>query len=919
MHEVEPGQIGEPDGRWGEAPQEGVFVSHCRTSVSHGRAGGSGTSGGASPRRPTARHSRIRFGTAVPALVAALALGSGAAAQETTGPSPAPGGEGGAVRAIVAGRYAGAPPVVDGRLDDPAWELASPSTGFVQRQPNPGAPASRETQIRVLQAGGALYVAARMYDHPDSVAAQLARRDATGIYSDWLYVMVDSDDDNRTAFGFAINPREVKQDFVLTENGRRDLKWNAVWEGRAAVDSLGWTAEFRIPLSQLRFSRGATTWGVNFEREIARHEEVSYWAPIPPDAPGYVSRFGELQGLSDLGPATRLELEPYAVSSLTRAPGDRSNPFYSASDVRAAAGLDFRYGLTPSLTLTGTVNPDFGQVEADPSEVNLTAFETQLTEQRPFFVEGADIFDFGFGGQAGQLFYSRRIGAPPSGTVPGDATFRDVPERTTILGAVKLSGKTADGWSVGLLNALNGREEAAFVSPTDGTRRLVVEPLTNYGVARVIRDFRRGSSGLGGVLTSVNRDLAGTGLDFLRTAAYAGGIDGWHRFGGGNYQLGGFMVGSHVRGSEDALRDVQLHSAHYFQRPDAAHLEFDSTRTSLSGFIGNLEVEKIGGGRWRWELGARTRSPGLEINDLGFQQQTDRVEEYAGVGFQEFRPGRHFRNWSVNLFERVEWTFGGERVGARGNLSGTFQLNNFWGGSGTVERAMPALSTAALRGGPALRLPGQTNVYLGFYSDRRERVSGTLSLTAEVHDEMDGRLLSVAPSVEIRPSPRIHLSLRPSLSRLENPAQYVTSRRLDDGSVRYVLARLGQTTAALTARLSYTFTPDLSLQWYAQPYISAGEYSDFVEVVDPGGRSYSERFRPVAAPQDPDFNFKQLRSNAVLRWEYRPGSALFVIWNNALHHDAPDGTFDLSRDAGRLFRAEGTNVLLLKVSYWFGV
>jgi hypothetical protein len=807
---------------------------------------------------------------------------------------------------------------VDGRIGEPAWERAPLATGFVQRAPDPGAPATERTEVRVLHGRDALYVAARLYGRPDSIAAQLARRDASGIYSDWFTVLLDSDDDNRTAFAFAINPREVKRDYILAENGGRDLSWNAVWEAQAQIDSLGWTAELRIPLSQLRFTPGTPGWGVNFEREIARREEVSFWAPIPPDAPGFVSRFGALTGLSGLAAPRRLEVEPYAVSRVTRAPADPGNPFYSPNQPSASAGADFRYGVTPSLTLTGTVNPDFGQVEADPSVVNLTAFEIRFPERRPFFIEGADIFEFRLGG-GGDLFYSRRIGAPPQGAVPRGAGFREVPERTTILGAAKLSGKTANGWSIGLLNALTAKEEARYTTAEGAPLRTPVEPLTHYGVARLIRDFRGGRSALGGIVTAANRWREEEGpLGFLPSAAYAGGIDGRHRFGGGNWEIEGYAIGSEVRGGTGAIWLLQRQPGRYFQRPDAPHLEVEPERPALSGYIANLEVSKTGGGHWRGELGGRVISPGFEVDDLGFQQQTDRVQEYGGVEYVQFRPGTRFRRWNVNFFQRAQWTFGGERVETSAFVRGGFQLHGYWGGFGEVGRDFSALSTSALRGGPALLMPGRTRVALGLYSDQRKRVSGILSATAAFEDETDGRFLSLAPSVALRPSPRLELSLQPVVSLNRDPAQYVT-RREAEGETRYVFARLEQTTTALTARLSYTFRPDLSFQFYGQPFISALDYSGLKEVADPRGATFADRFRPTTASLDPDQSFKQFRSNAVLRWEYRPGSTLFVVWNSGARDVRRDGSFALLRDADRLFGAEGTNVLLMKLSYWFGL
>ena len=823
--------------------------------------------------------------------------------------------QGGAPPTLAAVRVQGAAPVLDGRLDDAAWASAPAAGGFVQRGPQPGAAATAATEVRVLYTEGALIVGARLADNPDSIAAQLSRRDDGRTYSDWMFVMLDSDDDNRSAYVLGVNPRQVQQDFILSEDGSRDATWDAVWEVRTAVDSAGWTAEFRIPLSQLRFSPGRTTWGVNFQRVLARREEAAYWAPIPPDAPGFVSRFGTLTGLEKLASPTRLELRPYAVSRMTRAPGDADDPFYSRHEPSASTGLDLRYGLTSNFTLAATVNPDFGQVEADPSEVNLTAFETRFTERRPFFVEDSRLFQYKLGGSAGDLLYTRRIGGAPRGVVPGDAEFADVPERTTILGAAKISGRTHSGWSLGVLSALTAEERARYT--VGGARDAVaVEPLTHFSAVRAMREFNEGGTGIGGIATYVNRSLDGTELDFMRSSALTAGVDGRHRF-ASNYEVNGYLVGSNVHGSEEAILLAQTGAARRFQRPDARHLEVDSTLTALGGWVGNLEVQKLGG-NWTWEVGVRSRSPGLEINDFGFQRETDRAEQYAGAGYARYKPGPLFRNWAVHAFQRQQYSFGREFVEGYGNLEGTVQLQNFWNAAAFLERYQQAFSTSELRGGPALRRSGSSRLTLSLSGDQRKQVRWSMAAAGSRDDEADGYAVRLYPTLSLRPSPRVSLSLEPSLSHGVVPAQYVRQLR-DATGAHYQFARLEQTTASLTTRLSYTFTPTLSLQYYTQPFISAGRYSSAMEVADAGARGFGDRFRAVDAGKLPDFNFKQLRSNAVMRWEYRPGSTLFVVWNTELEDESGVGTFDLMRDTRRLFGSDGTNVLLIKLSYWLGL
>ena len=847
-------------------------------------------------------------------------------------------------RAVAAARIqpGEAAPTVDGRLDDAVWSRAEAAGSFVQFAPSAGAPATQRTEARVAYDDAAVYVAVRMYDpRPDSIVGQLARRDAD-VHSDWVHVGFDSYHDRRTAYVFGINPRGVKQDIFLYNDGSDDNTWNAVWDGSARVDSLGWTAEFRIPFSQLRYSArdvaAGRVWGFNVRREVARTKEETFWAPVLPNVQGVVSRFGELRGLERLPSPRRLEMQPYSMARVTRAPGQPGNPFYRPTDPAASAGADVKYGITSNFTLTATLNPDFGQVEADPSQVNLTAYETFLPEQRPFFVEGSDIFKFGLGAGDGDfgsesLFYSRRIGRLPQGTrrVPGSAAFRDVPEQSTILGAAKITGKTAGGWSVGILDAVTGREEARYAFPDSAGRySAAVEPMTNYAVARVSRDYRGGKSAVGGIATMTHRKLDDEDrLDFLRSAAYAGGFDLRHRFGRGDaIELRSWVLGSRVEGDPLAIRETQRSPARYFQRPDDYRL--DPSRSSLGGWAAQTEVFKSGGGNWFWGGVVNARSPGFEANDMGFQRDADQVLAAGTVGYNAFKAGKTFRRWGGNLNGWNVSTFDGVRTGLGGNLNGNFELLNFWGGYGGINREAGSTSVRALWGGPSIRTPGSWNTFFGMNSDRRKKVYGSLSGSASWEDETDGHAWNLSTGVTWRASTRADLSLRPSYSSRLAAWQFVSGGGA--AQPRYVFGRLEQSTFSMTARLNYTFTPNLSLQLYGQPFISAGDYSDFREVVlsEDGKRvapasRFGDRFRPVAYAGSPDFNVKQFRSNAVLRWEYRPGSTLFVVWSQGRQDYLSDGSFRLGRDFGRLFGLDDdhtvpmTNVLLLKVNYWLSL
>jgi hypothetical protein len=843
---------------------------------------------------------------------------------------------------------------IDGRLDEEAWAAAPVASDFVQQRPQPGAVPSERTEVRLLYDDRNLYVGMRMYDaRPDSIAAQLGRRDATGLYSDWAHVVIDSYFDRRTAFRFSATPRGVVRDVMHFDDTNEDGGWNAVWEVATSLDSLGWTAEFRIPFSQLRFStdgRQELRWGINFIRDIARRDERSYWSPILPEVPGLVSRFGELHGLAGIPAPRRMEIVPYALGRLSRVPGDPADPYFRSNDLGRDVGVDLMYGLG-ALTLNATLNPDFGQVEVDPAVVNLSAFETFYPERRPFFLEGADIFRFGINvGDGGPetLFYTRRIGRAPQGGLPADARFASVPSASRILGAGKLSGKPA-GWSVGALGALTARERAEFHTVGGDRGDVVVAPLTGYWVGRLSRDFAAGRSGIGGMATALHRETHDN-LRFLTDRAYSGGLDARHRFGDGNYQLEAWVSGSAVHGDTLAIQRLQRAPGRYFQRPDAQHLTYDPARTEMYGAAADVSVARIGGGNWRYGAMAHLKSPGFEVNDLGFQQSADLSFVAAYAGRISFQPRGAFRNWGIFGNTYHGFSTGREHLLSGVNLNGNFELTSGWSGWLGAEHALPALSTDLLRGGPAIRTAPRTNWWGGLNTDRRKPMSLSVGVNGNQRHESGGYFLGITPSVSARPSPRLNLSMGPSLSRNVDPAQWVALRSVG-GEPEYVFARIEQTTVSLNTRLNATFTPRLTLELFAQPFVSAGDYSDFKRVDDPRGRRFADRFHQFGPGEirmrvdtlgepvlvqgrrmydvlrggtaaysvaDPSFNVRSLRGNAVLRWEYRPGSTLFLVWQQQRSGFEPIGDFRFGRDAGAIFSEPPSNVFLVKASWWVG-
>lgn len=801
---------------------------------------------------------------------------------------------------------------LDGRLNEPAWALAPVTDSFTQIDPDEGRPASQRTEVRVLYDDAFLYVGARLHD-TGRITGRLGRRDMDFGDSDWFGVMIDSYLDHRTAFGFDVNPAGVRHDEIKTIDVD-DYSWDPVWEAATTVDSAGWTAEYRIPFSQLRFSNAREqVWGVQFERIIGRNREYAVSTFIPKSIRGGVPQYGHLHGVENIRPGKRIEALPYTVQRASYVdPG--SNPYRSKPELGTEAGLDLLLRVSSNLTVNAAFNPDFGQVEVDPAVVNLGVYETFFDEKRPFFVEGSEIFDFGAAGTSGgQLFYSRRVGRSPSLAPP--TSISDMPDATTILGAAKMSGKPA-GWSIGMLEALTAREEARFrLDGTDG--RMTVEPMANYFVGRARREFRGGQSLFGAIVTSVNRDLDSPQVESsLHNAAYAGGVDFRHEFRDRSWALYGDAEVSHVRGSESAITATQRRSNHYFQRPDADHLEVDQSATSLTGYSLNLQLAKQGGRHWRGSLGAAVVSPKYEVNDLGFSYRTDRADMQANLTYQQQTPSTRLRRWNVVLLGRSEHNLEWQPILNHVVLHGSAQTLGYWNVSGSVQRFFKSYDDRLTRGGPMAIRPQWTfgNVFVS--SDGRKPVTASVSMGGEKREYGGWEWVS-ALTVGIKTSTRWNLSAGPTFSRGYTNAQYVTQVPDTDYVAtygrRYVFAPLRQTSFGLEARLNMTFSPTLSLETYVQPLLSSADYGNAVQLVAP----MTFRFAPYGG-QVPnlDFNLRSLRGNAVLRWEWREGSTIYLAWQQRRSDADPIGDFDFGRDQRALFGTRPDNIFLVKMNYW---
>jgi hypothetical protein len=834
---------------------------------------------------------------------------------------------------------------IDGRLDDAGWQGAPAHSDFWQRSPKEGQPPSYRTEFRVVYDDQAIYVGLRAYDpQPRAIRARLHRRDLDS-RADWMGVILDSYHDRRTAFGFAVNAAGVQRDLLLYDDSSEDAGWDAVWSSAVAIDAEGWTAELRIPLGQLRFSgKPDQVWGVQVMRLIGRLGEQSLWSPSPTTSQGFVSNFGDLDGIDGVRPGRRIELLPYVSGGVGHTPHDAGDPFHDALDPTGNVGLDARIGLGSAFTIAATVNPDFGQVEADPSQVNLSANEPFFAEKRPFFLEGGDIFRFSLGtgdgdGSFDSLFYSRRIGAAPHGEADGD--YVDSPGGTTIYGAAKLSGKTESGWSAGVLEAVTAEESADVVAGAGQRSTQVVEPLSNYLVARVKRDLRGGKTSLGAALTRVTRKLDGTGLeDELHDQAITGGLQLSHRFFEDTWSAQLRVAGTWVHGSKEALLATQQLVRHNFQRPDASHLTLDPERTTLAGSALMFDVGKNGGAGWHYGAGGDVRSPGFEANDLGFHGGADYLIEFAYLNYRREKPSKHFSNWRINVNQYAVSDFEGNLVGVGGNVNGGLQLSSFWGAYAGIFVDDNVLDTGALRGGPALAIDPAYGSFFGFNSDGRKDVSVYVDVNLGRSPADGTRRLALGAGLSAQLRSNVELSADGFVAVRTLGTQYVDAPVDDAARPQYLFATLDQRELSLTLRGSWTFTPDLSLQVYAQPFLSVGAYRTYKLATDTRAEAYGDRFAgvtPVASMDGeqldfdddgdgmadfvlatPDFNYRALRSTVVLRWQYRPGSSAFLIWSQGRESQSLDRDLSLGRDLGELFGTSGGHVVLVKVNSWFG-
>jgi hypothetical protein len=839
----------------------------------------------------------------------------------------------------------GEPPAVNGQPDDSVWDQVPWAGRFIQMQPYENKSPSQPTFFKILYDDDNLYVLVMVRDTtPEEIARRLSRRD--GMEGDLVGIMLDSYHDQRTAFCFVVSAAAVKSDYMMTDDGNNeDNTWDPVWYAKTSVTDSGWIAEMRIPFTQLRFSRkGDQVWGLNVVRVLFRKQETSAWQFIPQDAPGSVHLFGELKGITGIKPKRQVEVTPYVVASEKLYGKEESNPFSKGSEMKLSGGLDGKIGVTNDLTLDYTVNPDFGQVESDPSEVNLTAFETYFQEKRPFFIEGKNIFDFSFipgdsPSSSDRLFYSRRIGRPPQYCPDlSDDEYILMPDKTTIWGALKLAGKSRKGLSLGIMESVASREVAEMDSE-ETRKKMEVEPLTNYFAGRIQKDFNKGNTILGGMLTATNRRITNAGIDFLPDAAYVAGVDFQHFWKEKVYYIRVKGVVSHICGDTVAMTNIQRSPVHYFQRPGASYIDVDSSRHALTGQGGTIELGKTGGGHLSALAWVSWRSPSFELNDMGFLRNTDDIFQVLWMGYRIWEPFSIFRSININMNQWTGWDFGGTSTYFGGNINFSIQFKNYWYVSGGINFDGPSLLRTELRGGPYLTYPDVGSTWWSVASDDRKKVSlggQFLYAWAPINKDI---YESITVDFIVRPSDAVKLTASPFISFNKTHLQYVETCTYDSQD-RYIMGYIDQTTAGLTVRFDLNITPDITLQYYGQPFISAGNYTAFKRITDPQAKNYMDRYHGFTDHEiayngndeiysvdenldgiadysfdDPNFNFKQFRSNMVFRWEYVPGSTLYFVWSQERTGCDVNGRFYFNGDFNNLFALHPCDIFLIKLSY----
>jgi len=774
-------------------------------------------------------------------------------------------------------------PKIDGILDDAVWQHAPMSNDFIQKNPKEGNQPTEKTTVQIVYDDEALYVGVMCYDSkPDKIVAQLTRRDGW-IESDCVNLVLDPYHDHQTGNRFQVNAAGVKSDGQNFNNGGDDSSWDGIWEAKTAINDQGWSIEYKIPYHTLRFSpKEEYVWGMHIGRHISHKNEDDHWSLIKKDVNGLVSQFGHIEGIRGINPPNHLEIVPFAVGRSSFLPESSANP--NGRDLFSSAGMDLRYGISSNISLNATINPDFGQVESDPAVLNLSAFETFYEERRPFFVEGNTIF----GAPGSSLFYSRRIGKQPGRfPIPEDSKLIEKPDSTTILSAVKLSGKTAGKTSFGVMNAVTANEYATIertyndpITSLEQTKQenYLIEPMTNYFAGRVKQDVMK-SSNVGAMLTAVNRDGD--------VPAYTGEVDGGFKWSEGKYSISTRLAGSRSGTASDR-------------------------KSGYEGVLNYGEWHKwIGGG-----LNLNARSPEFNINDLGFMNRAGVIDMFSYIHLDINKPILLARKTGFWTCQGLNWNYDGINIGKWMNFYQWIELKNNWFSDYCISRSFKTFDDTTTRGGPMIVQWPNVSFFANLGTDGRKPISFWLGVGGTRADEGLNKNIGISLGIGIKPASNIQLNINPAYSTGHVTYQWV--RNVDDANGKhYVFGSYEGHAIDMNMRANVSFTPDISFQFYVQPFIAVGDFSNFTELARP--RSYE--FKPYNIDFNPDFVSRSIRGNAVFRWEYRPGSVLFLVWTQSrsafMEMDNPSlRPYDDLRSS---FTDKGENVFLVKLNYWLGL
>jgi hypothetical protein len=830
------------------------------------------------------------------------------------------------------------PPRIDGILKDICWNEGIWHSDFTQQQPYGGAKASYPTEIKILYDRDYLYIAIRCKDgEPEKIRRIFNRRD--NFSGDVTGIALDSYHDRQTAFEFNLTAAGQKIDLKHKGNFQFDQNWNAVWDGKTALEDSAWTAEMRIPFSQLRYNnKEEQIWGMHIWRWLDRKNEESQWKLIPQNSPAMVYLFGELNGIHDIRSSRQIELLPFVSGKYLPAVGDHVNAYGATKELFPNAGLDVKVGLSSNITLDATVNPDFGQVEADPSVLNLTAFETFYEEKRPFFLEGAEIFDYTIDDD--RLFYSRRIGQSPAFQPEiNQDHYMDSPENSTIIGAAKITGRTPSGLTLGIIESITDAEQASIYYPNNIRQDTLIAPFTNYLVARIRQEKNNSNTLFGGIFSMTKKSVDNELAILNDREAYSGGVDFTQNWKDRMYYIDGKALMSYQRGSSEAMRILQESPVHFYQRPGAGYLDFDTTRTELAGSGGYLAAGKKGGST-RFSEKLKWQSPGFDLNDIGYLRQADNIGQRTDLSYWDTEPGKYLRSQKYSMYQSNSYSFGGELLSAIMGAGAELGFKNLWGTYADINYSLPSFETRELRGGPALWVNPHINFGWHLSSNYSKNFAGTFGLhhTYSQYENTENHFYHI--EFVWHPISRINLSTFAAYTENQDQFQYIQT--IASPQSRYIMGSLDQKTLELTLRAEVFFTPELSLQYYGSPYYSVGHFSDFYYVDEAASRNIEHRYQkyteaevvidPVEntytfvesmvdsySIENPDFIFAQLRSNLVFRWEYKLGSVFYFVWSNQKNLSQNSDHPTLSEGVTELNKVAGGNVFMVKLNYWFSL